>query len=171
MIPQSILIQQPAVDLATLVGACSQIFDHNVAEGIDKDRRKLHPAEKLLSVLDAMRHPGIPVGLPTDLLEHVSFSVLTVAAFDDMLDILGVCSGMQTVVTVTKEQGILVAMLTGTLRQWRDAVAQGCHEVQHPTIRAGFNQIYSLFVGHSLGGVWKNFRQKPTDHNTFLLEQ
>lgn len=168
MIPQSILIQQPAVDLAQFVGACSQIFDHNVAEGIDKDHRKLHIAEKLLSVLDAMRNPGIPVGLPTDLLEHVTFSVLTVTDLESMIFLLGICSGLRIVVTETKERDIMVAVITGTLKQWRDAVAQGCHEVQTPTIRAGFNQIYSLFVGQGLGALWKNFRQKP-DNNTFLL--
>lgn len=164
------LIQQPAIPLGNLVGACSQIFDHNVAEAVDCDLRRLSDAERFLSILDAMRRSGAPVGLPSDLLEHVIFSTLVIALSWDMLEMFNICSGLQTVLTETKQRDVVVAVITGTLRQWRDAIANGCSELQQPTIRAGFNQIHSLFVGHGLGAIWKDFQQRQSsDHQTFFL--
>jgi hypothetical protein len=170
MTPQSVLIQQPVISMDTLMGACSQMFDHNVAEAVDRDQRKLADAEKFLSVLEAMRQPGAPVGLPPDLLGHVTFSVLTVGSMWDMLDFVAVCSGLPQVLADTKERDIIVVVTTGTLGQWRDAVALGCSERQKPLIRESFNQIHSVFVSNGLTSVWRDFDQRTsTDQQTFLL--
>jgi hypothetical protein len=170
MVPQSVLIQQPVISMDTLMGACSQMFDHNVAEAVDRDHRKLADAEKFLSVLEAMRQPGAPVGLPPDLMGHVTFSVLTVATTWDMLGFFAVCSGLQQVVADTKERDIVVAVTTGTLGQWRDAVVFGCSEYQNPVIRESFNQLHSVFVSNGLTSVWRDFDQRTsTDQQTFLL--
>ena len=168
--PQSVLIQQPVISMNTLMGACAQMFQHNVAEAVDKDQRKLADAEKFLSVLKAMQQPGAPVGLSPDLLGHVTFSVLTVATTWDMLEVFAVCSGLQQVLAETKERDIVVAVTTGTLGQWRDAVVLGCNDQQKPLIRESFNQLHSVFVSNGLSAVWRDFDQRQsTDKQTFLL--
>lgn len=170
MVPQSVLVSQPAVALQNLVGACSEIMSYNVAEAVDSSVRKLSDAEQFLSVLAAIRNPGSPTGLPPDLLPHVKFSVLTVADERDMLDVFAVCSGMDTVMGETKIRGIAVAVISGTLDQWRDAISRGCSDRQLPPIRAGFNQLHGLFVSAGLGSIWKGFRQRESvDRQTFLL--
>lgn len=154
----------------TLMSACAQMFQHNVAEAVDKDKRKLADAEKFLSVIKAMQEPGAPVGLPSELLGHVTFSVLTVATNWDMLEFFAVCSGLQQALAETKERDIVVAVTTGTLGQWRDAVALGCSDQQKPAIREGFNQLHSVFVANGLSAVWRDFDRRPAaDKQTFLL--
>ena len=169
MIPHSALVTQPALAVDNLVLACSQLFVHKVAEGIDNSPRNLSDAEKFISIVDAMRQPGAPASLPRDLLKHVTFSVLTVADERDMLDIMQICSGMATTLADTKARGIMVVVTTGTLDQWRDAVSNGCGPNVPHEVRAGFNQIHSLFVSAGLGSIWKGYKQMNDDSGTFLL--
>jgi hypothetical protein len=159
MIPHSALITQPSLAVEQLVLACSQLFDHKVADGIDSSPRNLTDAEKFLSILAAMREPGAPASLPPDLLKHVTFSVLTVAEERDMVDILDICSGMCTTLAATRGRGIIAVVLTGRLNEWRDAVTTGCSKYIQFEVRSGFNQIHSLFVGAGLGAIWKGYRQ------------
>ncbi len=169
MIPRSALVTQPALSVENLVVACSQLFDHKVSDGIDKSPRKLSDAEKFLSLIDAMRSPGAPASLQPDLLKHVTFSVLTVGEEYHMIYILEICSGMSLTLAETKGRGIMAAVITGTLDQWRDAVAFGCNKRVDFEIRSCFNQIHSLFVGAGLGSVWRGYKQTNDGPELFHL--
>lgn len=169
MIPQSALVTQPSLALDNLVVACSQLFTHKVSDGIDKSPRKLSDSEKFLSIIDGMRTPGAPASLSPDLLKHVTFSILTVSDERDMLDIMQICSGMSTTLAETKGRGIMAVVITGTLCQWREAVILGCSKSSSFEVRAGFNQIHSLFVGVGLSSIWKRMKQSNDDDGTFLL--
>lgn len=169
MIPRSVLVTQPSLSVENLAVACSQLFDHKVVEGVDKSVRKLSDAERFLSIIDAMRRPDAPVGLNPDLLKHVTFSVLTVAMEEDMLAILEICSGMSATLADTKGRGIMAAVITGTLNQWRDAVVAGCRRHVVYEVRSGFNQIHSLFVGSGLGAVWRGYKQTNDGPEVFYL--
>lgn len=169
MVPRSVLVTQPSLSVENMAVACSQLFNHKVVQGVDKSVRKLSDAEKFLSIIDAMRQPGAPAGLSPDLLKHVTFSVLTVALEEDMLSIMEVCNEMPTTLANTKGRGIMAAVLTGTLAQWRDAVVAGCRRSVHPEVRAGFNQIHSLFVGAGLGAVWRGYKQTNDGPEVFYL--
>ena len=171
MTPRSALVTQPALSVETLAVACSQLFDHKPVDGVDKSVRKLSDAERFLSIIDAMRCPDAPVGLSPDLLKHVSFSVLTVALEQDMLSILEVCSGMSVTLADTKGRGIMAGVITGTLDQWRDAVVAGCSRHIIAEVRAGFNQIHSLFVGAGLGSIWKGYKQTNDGPVFYLTDQ
>ena len=168
MIPHSVLITQPALSSERLIIACSQMFDHKVSDGVDQCPRTLSDAERFLSFIDAMRTPGAPAGLPLDLLQHVTFSVLTVAEERDLLDILCICSGMVSTVAETRGRSIMAAVITGTLIQWREAVAAGCHRRTLFEVRSCFNQIHSLFVSAGLGSIWNGY-ERQDDGETFLL--
>jgi hypothetical protein len=169
MIPHSALVTQPSLAIEQLVLACTQLFNHKVAAGIDSSPRNLSDAEKFLAILAAMREPGAPASLPPDLLKHVTFSVLTVAEERDLVDILTICSGMSTTVAETKGRGIMAVVVTGTLDQWRDAVVTGCNQRSQFEVCSGFNQIHSLFVGAGLGAIWKGYKQMNSGPELFYL--
>ena len=73
-----------------------------------------------------MRDKKAPAGFPANLLSHVLFSVFLVADECDFIHILERCSGMSFVAADTTLQGVMAAVVSGTLAQWRDAVAAGC---------------------------------------------
>jgi len=168
MIPRSTFVSQPAVAFSELLSACNEILDHSVTTSVDSTVKKLSDSERFLSILSAMRDKNAPACLPPHLLTHISFSVLILSNENDMLDILEACGGMPFTYAETKRSGILVAVVTGNVQQWRDAIVTGTQH-KHSELREGFNQMHNLFVEVGLHQVWEDFEQKPQDDGTYLL--
>lgn len=88
----------------------------------------------------------------------------------DLIDILEAASGLPVVTTETLARNVMLAILTGTLAQWRDAIVSGSTREAEYNVRATFCQIMSLFEQGGLGKVWKDYQSKPLEDNTFYLE-
>jgi hypothetical protein len=87
-----------------------------------------------------------------------------------MLDILQVSAGMPFVVTDTLMRGVQLAVITGTLAQWRDAVKSGSSRNSEFNVRACFNRVMALFKTAGLGGVWNDYESHAMPDRTFFLE-
>ena len=94
--------------------------------------------------------------------------VLVAADERDMLDILQVASGMPFVVTDTQMRGVQLAVITGNLAQWRDAVKTGCARESEFNIRACFNRLMDVFKAVGLD-VWKECESHPLPDRTLYL--
>ena len=95
--------------------------------------------------------------------------MFVVADERDLLDILERCAGMPFVTAETTVRGMTAAVITGTLAQWRDAVASGSVSNVEASVRAGFNKVYGLFCGAGLN-VWGDYRTREAPDRTLLLE-
>jgi hypothetical protein len=170
MLPNAVLIQQPAIDFTTFLGVSTQALGRSPSSQADASQRQLHDTEKFLSCLAAMKDQNAPVGVSPHLLAHVSFSVLIMSDERDMQDILELCSGMPFVITDTIARSVQAAVVTGNLAQWRDAVLSGCQTHVEATVRALFNRILSLFESVNLN-VWKDCERKPAGPTFLLTDQ
>jgi hypothetical protein len=168
MNPDVILIAQPAIDFRVFVALSHKLLGRNIADAVDATRRELSEAEKFVSCLAAMRDVKAKAGLPPCLLSHVSFSAFIGADDRDLLDILQCCAGMPFVTAETPVRGIQIAVVTGTLAQWKDAIASGCRRDVEPPVRACFNKLYGLFTAAGLN-VWGDFQTRSISDQTFLL--
>lgn len=168
MTPNAILIQQPAIDFPAFLLHTERALGYSPGAASDASHLQLNDAEKFMSCLLAMKNPDAPVGLPPHLLTHVCFSLLIGADDRDMQDILELCSGMPFVIADTVARGVQVAVVSGQLNQWRDAVISGCRYKVEPVIRALFNRVLGLFEAVNLN-VWKDCERKQAGP-TFLLE-
>jgi len=168
MSPDAVLVQVPSVDFRTFIGLTHKVMGRSPAAAADASRRELSDAEKFLSCLAALRDANAGVGLPPHLLSHVSFSAFIGADDRDLLDILQCCAGMPFVTANTTIQGVQIAVITGTLAQWRDAVASGCGRSIETSVRHCFNKLYGLFVAAGLN-VWGDFQTRQAQDQTFLL--
>ena len=166
---EAVLITGPAIDFATLLSLAHDALGYNVASVADASHRKMVDAEKYLFCLAAFKEEDGE--LTPNLLAHVSFSVLVIADERDLLDILEQTSGMSFVRAETTAQNVNLAVLTGTLGQWRDAVASGTNEIAAPMARTCYSKILLLFDRAGLAAVWSNFeRRTAPDRCGFLLE-
>jgi hypothetical protein len=87
-----------------------------------------------------------------------------------MMDVLECAAGMSFVTAETTLRGVLLAIITGTLAQWKAAVIAGSGPDIEPPVRFVFNRLHGLFKDEQLD-VWSDFRQRPAhDQITFLLE-
>jgi hypothetical protein len=166
---EAVLITAPTIDFATLLGLTHQALGYNIAGVADASHRKMVDAEKFLSCLAAFKQEFGEI--TPNLLSHVSFSVLVIADERDLLDILERTSGMSFVRAETTVPNVNVAVVTGTLGQWRDAVTSGTREVTPPTVRTCYSKILLLFDRAGLTSIWNDFeRHTAPDRSGFLLE-
>jgi hypothetical protein len=168
MNPDAVLVSQPNIDFRTFIGLTHKVMGRNVADAADSTHRELSDAEKFLSCLASLRDVRAKVGLPPCLLSHVSFSAFIGADDRDMRDILQCCAGMPFVAADTTVRGVQVAIVTGTLAQWKDAVASGCRRDVEPPVRHCFNKLYGLFMAAGLD-IWGDFQVRQAPDQTFLL--
>lgn len=170
MNPSVALINQPAIDFQTFLGAAHQMFGYSPATASDNVRREQSDAERFLSSLAAMRDKNASVGLPPNLLSHVSFSVFIVCDDRDLIDILNAASGMPSVSAETQARGVIATVISGTLAQWRDAVKSGASPEVERNVRSCFCKIMAMFSRVGLDGIWKDFQAKSMPDQTFYLE-
>ncbi|MEN6458231.1 MAG: hypothetical protein ABFC63_04820 [Thermoguttaceae bacterium] len=166
---EAVLIIGPAIDFATLLSLTHEALGYNIAGAADASPRKLSDTEKFLICLAALKDESTELTL--NLLSHVSFSVLVIADERDLLDILERTSGISFVRAATTVPNVNVAVLSGTLSQWRNAVAAGTNEDASVTTRACYSKILLLFDRAGLTSVWDDFeRRTAPDRSGFLLE-
>ena len=169
MTPECVLIQRPDVDFDAFLGLSREALGYSPASGCDASARELTDAERFLSCLAALRTEKAEVSLAPALLNHVSFSAMIVADERDALDIFQ-AAGMPFVVVETVRRGILLAVMTGTLAQWRDAVMHGTVLDQEVNVRACYCKLMALFEQAGLGHVWDRYTRKASPDRLFYLE-
>ena len=168
MAVEVVLITEPEIDFTTLLSLTHDALGYNIAGTADSSHRKMVDAEKFLSCLAAFKDESAEI--TTNLLSHVSFSVLVIVDERHLLDILDMTSGMSFVRALTAPN-MDMAVITGTLAQWRNAVAAGTDESAPPTVRTCYSKILLLFDRADLTSVWSDFdRCTAPDRSGFLLE-
>ena len=166
---ETALIIQPAIDFTTFLGLAHEALGYNLAGAADASHRKMVDAEKFLSCLAAFKDESAEI--TTNLLSHVSFGVLVIADERSLFDVLQVVSGMPFVRALAAPR-VEMAIISGTLRQWHDAVASGTDETTPPNVRTCFSQILLLFDRAGLTSTWSDFeRGMALDRSGFLLER
>ncbi len=169
MQPEVMFVLTPVFNLQTFPSTCRQVLGYSPLRASDALEREVSDAERFLSCLAAFRDPKAPAGYALHLLPHVSVSIFIVADDRDVRDILEYCSGMSFVTTETLARGILAAVVSGTLAQWRNAVVSGSVRETEGPVRLAFNKLRTLFRGAGLD-VWVDYRTREADDHTLLLE-
>lgn len=170
MKPETIIISRPQIDMSVFLGVALKTLGHSPATAADASGLCLSETGQFLSCLAALRNPRAGVELNPRFLPHVSFSVLIVADEPDMMDILECAAGMAFVTAETMIRGVLLAVITGTLAQWKAAVVAGSGADIEPAVRFAFNRLHGLFKDEQLD-LWGDFRQRQAhDQVTYLLE-
>lgn len=167
MQPDCVLIQVPSIDFRTFVGLTNKALGRNPSTASDASRRHLSDAERFLSCLAAMRDEKAPAGFSPFLLKHVSFSAFIAANDRDMFEILQ-CATMPNVAVETIITGVQIAVVTGTLAEWRDAIISGCAKGVPTNVRHCFNKLHDLFSAAGLK-VWPDYTPRPGPDHTYLL--
>lgn len=170
MQPDAVLINVPSIDFNTFLTLSQKALGYSPARQADSSGKRMTDAEKFLWCLDSFRDED-QKGIALHLLGHVSFSVFICAEERDMIEIYDCASGMQMASADTLVSGVKIAVLTGTLAQWRDAVTSGASQQAAPMVRACYSKILLLFDKAGLSGVWNDFsRRASPDRIGLFLE-
>jgi hypothetical protein len=168
MTPSVVLINRPTIDFEIFLTVAFKLLGHNPSSQVDQSRLQRSDAERFISCLSALRDPNAPAGLTPNLLNHVSYSALIAADERDLIDILEAASGMPFVSADTVDRRML-AVVSGDLSQWRDAVKSGATPAAEFNVRLCFCQIKASFEQAGLN-LWKDFQVKPAADGTLYIE-
>ena len=168
MTPNVVLIQTPITDFTTLLTVTKQALGYNVVASVDASPVQRTDAERFLSCLASMQDRDAKPGLAPHLLSHVSFSLLIAADDTDTLPILSVTE-MPFVVVDTRVRGVQLAIVSGTLAAWHDAVKHGSSRYVSASVRLAFNRIREVFIAANIN-VWKDCSVIRQTDGTLLLE-
>ena len=158
MNPHIVLLQSPLIDFDTLLTVAQQALGYNVASAVDASPVKRADAERFLSCLATMQDRRAKPGLAPHLLSHVSLSVLLIADEDGFVEILEVCE-MPFVCVPTVSKNVSLAVISGTLAQWREAIERGSSQQQSTETRVAFDRVKGVFLSAGLN-VWKDARSQ-----------
>lgn len=166
---QVVIIQKPSIDFNSFLSVASQVLGYNPAAVADKSSKKITDSEKLILCLQAMKNPEA-LKFRDYFLEHITLSVMVLALEADLLEVTEICAAMPHVSVVTLRRDVCLGIITGTVRQWREAVAVGCSKGVSMTIGVLFTATYQAFVKDGFGFVWNQYNVKPAPQGQLLLE-
>ena len=162
----AVFIAKPCFDFNSFLGITGSALGYSPAGASDASVKKLSDAERFISCLAAVRDSEALAGFQEGLLTHISYSILLAAPESAILDILSYVSGMSFIVVNTVVRGASIIILTGTIEQWKNAIADGlsCKS----KVRAYYTILYRLFIQERLN-VWKDYRVNTGRDKCLLL--
>lgn len=165
---QVILIQTPKIDFDSFLSMASQSLGFNPAVVADKSSKKMVDSERFIWILQSMKDIDT-LRVRDYFFEHINISAMFLSLTDDLLEIAEICV-MPHISTTTLRRDVSLAVITGNLKQWREAMTIGCSKDVSLTIGTLFTEIYQTFVKDGFGFVWSQYNVKGHTHGQLLLE-
>jgi hypothetical protein len=170
MIPNVLLISKPSIELPTFLSLCEEVLGYSPARSAD--RAGLTGAPHLLACLTAFKDqdatPTVKGG--RDVYNLIHFTFVVAADETDMAPILEAMNGMPFALTETRIRGVQVALVTGSLLEWKQAILRGCRQDQPEFIRVCFDKIYLQFQHLGLADAFGRLTKKAQNNGVFYLE-
>ena len=172
MIPEILLIDAPSPIWSSYLAACEKGLGFSPADIVDKSGRKWGDYAKYLISISVL---GGDAGDAVSLIQsacsygsHLHFSFLVRADYPTLFSVMS-----KTKLKVTCNMavdGTVLAVISGTLLDWKTATLDCCQEKQPFTLRLLFDKVYLLFEKLGLVEYWSDCKTKAHTDKTFLLE-
>lgn len=134
MKPAAALILTPRLHLDKLLPITRELLGRNLAQSADTTPIPLKSIIHQLACLAAFRNAKAAPVLSKDCVSLLSVGFVVAAEEEDMILIVEAAKGLDFIVTETQQRGVLAAIVSGTLNNWRTAIACGVKaggNVQH----------------------------------------
>ncbi len=171
MNPCAIILTQPQINLQMFLHLSQEMLGYSPARTADAINLK-GPAH-LMACLASFRDQkaNITVKGTRDIYELLHFGVLIAADERDMPSILEALGGMPFALTETLMRGLLCIYASGSLNQWRIAIARGCKPNQTTQVRICFDKLFLAFVDLGLSDAFNLSKKTAPDHTFYLEDQ
>jgi hypothetical protein len=165
------LITIPRLDWDNYLKDVAELTGHSPTSSIDSSIIKLKGMAKYIISLGEFKGDLDPNSAlrTSPLLAHLFFSFRIDSASSTMFKILEITDLSVTSATRKKPKG-RVAIVSGNLKQWKDAVTTALSSKHSPDILWIFNECHQTFCQLGLTAVWGDYRKIPVTGTTYLLE-
>lgn len=155
----------------------ADLCGHSLTQGIDSYSYKLSEYARLITVFGEFRsgekcNPKQILYSAGDLLSHLHFGFMIDGSANLIYQIMEL-TDLKIISTRLKEKRGRAAIVSGTLKQWKDAIIN----ILCPTIKRNrelrwvFSQCLDFFFQLGLHDIWYNYRKHGLPDETYLLEE
>lgn len=155
----------------------ADLCGHSPIHGVDSYNYKLSEYARLIAVFGEFRSgkkcdPKQILYSAGDLLSHLYFGFMIDGSASLIYNIMEL-TDLKIISTRLKEKKGRAAIVSGTLKQWKDAIIN----ILNPTIKRNrelcwvFSQCLDFFYQLGLHDIWHDYRKHATPDETYLLEE
>lgn len=174
-LPAAILVSKPDVDFKNLLFLCKSFLNRSISAGLDKQNRPAKDAAGYICLLDEFAAPGSEPSFSLqeagDLLKHLHFSFLCAMMRRDYITLLEK-TGLHFTVSEEMPEGNVLAMVSGTLSEWRTCVICLSTTRANQSERHFANKILEQLDLQGLSQLFAAYsRARERDGTVLLLER
>jgi len=165
------LVLRTQLDTGTFLGLSNKLLDYSPGARADAVTPQLKPVPHELACLLGFKDKAASPALELTEQFHdlYSFGFLIVADDRDMPAILEAAK-MPYVLQEAIIRGVQVAIVVGTLRQWKCAIRRSCTPTADQMARLCFDKVYLAFEKLGLTKTFEVGRPQTMKDTTFFLE-
>jgi len=166
-------LHQTQADHSTLLTLLAKIHGVSPSAVLDSSNRQFTEAAKAVIQLSAAegQHPNAVKALQNShaVQRHFHYSFLVISQPGVFEEVMLLNTGLALTLAY-HDFDRPVYIISGTLAEWRDAVAVGCGEAATTDLRYVFNKLSLWFEKLGLGEVWAAYHRYSMPDGTFRLE-
>jgi hypothetical protein len=161
----------PSLDWDNYLKDVAELTGHSPTSSIDRSIIKWKDMAKYIISLGELKGDLEPnIALRTSpLLAHLFFSFLIDTSASTMFKIMEMADLSVSAAVRTNPKG-RVAVVSGSLKQWKEAVTNALASKHNPDILWIFKECHQTFCQLGLTAVWGDYRKIPVTGTTYLLE-
>lgn len=141
----------------------------NITSVIDRKKLPLGRSDSFITAMGEMKIAGEDtIQNAGPVLDHIFYSFMIIADMITMFDLME-----QTplkVYSVEAKNGIYLAVVSGTLMQWRESILNGCSKTATYEMRLIMDKCMYHLEKDGLSKIWSDYRKTMMKDKTFFLE-
>lgn len=160
-------IVSPQIDWPKLLGVANQVLGVSISGSFDA--AKISPSSRAFVIsMNDLNQTTPALDIDVSALRHLSYTFLAIMLEGTYLDVIEE-SPLIFTSSMTTRPGIRIAVLSGNLLDWKEAIA--CYSgSSNPDVKQFGIKVHTYFDSIGLGDIWKHyFRVKKSDQTTHLV--
>ena len=171
MLIKPFILAKTQCDYDSLYRTAKQALGYNVnktvdSKGLKKDSQKFYASYS--EILD----PDYSHTLDMDglVLDHYMYTLGLILDSDTYNELLHYRT-LHMFAQESLKRGTMFAIVSGSLRNWRDAVVDGCSKSALPEIRDIFTDVLALLGTEGLSSLWTGYSKVSYQNSMILVEK
>ena len=164
-------IAKTDVDWNAYLQIARKVLGRSITRSLDSANRPVKGPDGFIATLGEVINEGSNAGTVManagSLLRHFTYTFLCVMPNDVLWDVMEETDLVITSVPLGMNR---LAIITGTLHEWRTAIIDECSEAATQGLRLFLNQVLFHLEKEGLNTIWFMYRKVPQPDQTFALE-
>jgi hypothetical protein len=163
-------IALPQIHWETWIASCQEYLGVSPTRQLDNAKYKLDDPASWVASLDYTKTPikALSNGMVTGIFEHLHVTFVMVLHIEEVVAV-ATCSSLKITRIKAKGRDNYLCVLTGSFRDWLDAIFYFCTEETESTLRWAFNKVVNVFDHTNLKQALNGYSRQILNDGTFTI--